>query len=81
MPYHAIVKIKTRDSGLYEKEVEFPHGNPKNPLRMEDLINKFRDCAGYSVRPLSESRVDSLIDLLKGLEDVEDISQITRLLG
>ncbi|MBN2062396.1 MAG: MmgE/PrpD family protein [Deltaproteobacteria bacterium] len=80
MPYHAIVKIKTRDSGLYAKEVKFPHGNPKNPLSMEDLINKFRDCASYSVRPLSESGVDILIDLLKGLEEVEDISQVTRLL-
>jgi 2-methylcitrate dehydratase PrpD len=81
MPYHAIVEIRTSDGSLYRKEVKFPHGNPQNPLSMEDLISKFKDCASYSVKPLSESEVDGLIELLTGLENVEDVSQITQFLG
>lgn len=76
-----VVEIKTRDGKLYSERVDFAYGHPRNPLSMEDLIEKFRDCARYSARPLSKDRVDRVIQLVTKLEEVEDIGQVTQLLG
>ncbi len=77
----AVVEIKTKDGRLLSKKSDFPYGHPRNPLSTEDLIAKFRDCACYSVKPLSKDKVDRVIELVTKLEEVEDVSQVIQLLG
>ncbi|MFC2040860.1 hypothetical protein ACFLTY_00860, partial [Chloroflexota bacterium] len=48
-------------------------GNPENPLSMDELINKYRDCVCLS---LSTEDTDKSLDLLLHLESVRDISEI-----
>ena len=64
----AIVEINTMAGKRYSRRVERAYGNPRNPMSIEDIIAKFRDCAGYSANHLSEAAVNRLISLFTNLE-------------
>jgi 2-methylcitrate dehydratase PrpD len=76
-----IVEITTRDGKRYSKQVDFPYGNPKRPISKEDLVAKFKDCISYSAKPLSQRSAETIIAMIDGLEELEDVGQIVRLLG
>ena len=78
---NAIVEVKHIDGKQYLKEVQFAYGHPRNPLSIDDLIAKFRDCARYSAKPMTRGKIDRVIDLVNRLEDVADVSQVIQLLG
>lgn len=77
----AYVRVTTKDDIVYEKTVKIPYGHPLNPMTEEDIYNKFRDCCSYSKKPISDEKVEKVIDLCKNLEDVEDIREIISLLS
>jgi 2-methylcitrate dehydratase PrpD len=77
----AIVIIKTENGRQYSKKVEYAYGHPRNPLSMDDLIIKFRDCASYSVRPISAENIEKIIELVTRLEDVSDVNQVIQLVS
>jgi 2-methylcitrate dehydratase PrpD len=74
------VEISTA-RGTYTKQVDFPSGGPQNPVSYEDCAAKFRDCASYSIKPVSGETIERIIDTVSRLEEVKDISQIIRLLN
>ncbi len=77
-----MTEIRTKGGKVYSKRVDKPRGmSPENPMSMDDIIEKFRDCASYSKKPLSRKQVDRVIELVSNLEEVEDVSQIIKLLG
>jgi hypothetical protein len=41
---------------------------------------KFRDCVGFSARPLANDDIDRAIALVRDLENVPDVAEIMRLL-
>lgn len=57
------------------------YGHPERPVSKEDLTQKFRECAAFSARPLSKSTVDKIIAMVDKLEDVDDVSEIIRLVS
>jgi len=59
----------------------FRYGNAKKPISKEDLTEKFRDCAFYSAKPLTKSKVEKIIKMVGHLEELEDVSQITQLVS
>ncbi|MFC1967514.1 MmgE/PrpD family protein [Chloroflexota bacterium] len=59
--------------------VLFAKGNPKNPMTMDDLSEKFRDCASHSVNPLPKENIEEVISKLRNLEDVTDVNEIIQL--
>ena len=74
------VEIKTRN-GAFIKQVDFPSGGPQNPISYNECANKFRDCAAYSIKPLSKEVVETIIEMVSRLEEVEDVSEIIKLLN
>jgi len=76
-----IAEIKCKDGKSYSKRVDFPYGHPKKPISMEALQAKFRDCASYSVKPLTATEIDRVIELVTNLEEVPNVSQIINLLS
>ncbi len=52
-------------------------GHPNAPLPREALLAKFADCAG---RVLARDRVDSLAEMLEGLEGCPDLRSLTAIL-
>ncbi|MBI2908204.1 MAG: MmgE/PrpD family protein [Chloroflexi bacterium] len=75
----AVVEVRTsRD--VYSKRVDHPYGHPKNPMSMEALAQKFRDCAAYAARPLPEANVPAVIEMVSDLEALSDMRDVVRLL-
>ena len=77
----ARVKIKTKDGNEYEKAVTFPKGHSQNPMTDEELADKFRDCAANAARPIPKQNVEKALDLLFGLEEIDDIRKIVALVS
>lgn len=75
------VEIKTKDGKSYSSRVDILRGQLKNPLSMEEIITKFKDCASYSKKRLSSVKIDRLITSILELEKVGDIREITDILA
>lgn len=76
-----IVELNTKSGVVYSKRVDHPYGHPQNPMSLEDLIGKFKDCVNYSAKPLSQDNVNKAIDLLLDLEKVKDVREIVQMLS
>jgi len=76
-----IAEIKCKDGKSYSKRVDFPNGHPQKPISMDELKAKFRDCASYSVKPLTAREIDRVIEMVTNLEEVPNVSQIINLLS
>ena len=73
--YNVIVHI-TAKGRKYTAEVNAPKGYPENPVTDEELEAKFRHNATFSA--LRGDKVEGAIEMLYGLEKVEDITELTR---
>jgi 2-methylcitrate dehydratase PrpD len=74
----AEVEIKTKDGKAYSMRVDHASGSPQHPI---DLVAKFKDCASLSVTPISEINIEKSIEYISKLEELDDVSEIIRLLG
>jgi 2-methylcitrate dehydratase PrpD len=75
-----VVEVITRVGKLFTERIEFPKGNPNNPVSAEELVNSFRGMAAYAAKPLSAGQVDDAVSLALRLEEVPDVSILTKLL-
>jgi len=64
--------MKTKQ-GVYEKRVNKMKGSPSNPMSMDECIEKFKKCLSYSQRPISQVKLDQIINGLVNLEMIKDI--------
>ena len=77
----ASVRIRLRDGKVHQKEVLYPLGDDRrNPMSQAQIEDKFRDCASFSLIPISKAKVDEVIRLVANLEHVADVTEITKLL-
>jgi 2-methylcitrate dehydratase PrpD len=74
------LQIETRNGRTYSKSSEFPCGHPANPMSDEAFVSKFVDCAKHSVKKFSKRTLDKIVALILSLEEIEDISELTRYL-
>ncbi|WP_315122283.1 MmgE/PrpD family protein [uncultured Clostridium sp.] len=63
----AIVKITTYKGECYEERVNFPKGEPENPLTDQELFDKFKFLAKFSSKTESES--NKIINCVMNLEN------------
>jgi 2-methylcitrate dehydratase PrpD len=75
------VEIKDRSGATYKKTVIAIPGDPRNPVSQPDVEAKFRDCLSFSHRPVSPENVERVIELVANLEEMDDVTQIMRLLA
>ncbi len=68
-----VVEIKTKDGVSYEKRIDYPKGDPENPLTMEELIQKFKSLTGK----MESEYQDEFIEEVLNLERVSNINTIT----
>ena len=76
----AIVEIKNKDGRVYSKRVDNPYGSPENPMDMDAIGEKFRDCASHAERPMRKDNVEKIIQLVSQFQTVSDVGQVARLL-
>lgn len=69
------ITIRLRDGMVYENQVNVPRGSPGAPLTVEELSDKYRDCAKGV---LSQEQTDRSIKLLLTLEELKDIGELMK---
>jgi 2-methylcitrate dehydratase PrpD len=70
-------EIVTTDGKVYKTTVEYPKGDPENPLSWEELIEKFHEMSGGIYK--REQRL-KIIDQVRGLERIDDFQRWSPLL-
>jgi 2-methylcitrate dehydratase len=68
--------VATTSGQHYTAEVPYHRGHYKNPMSDQEVEEKFRTLARGVLPP---ARIDTLLDHLWHLEQVEDIGQVIRL--
>jgi len=76
-----IVKVVTKRGEVYSKQVDHPLGGVERPLSFNDCAMKFLDCASYSTKPIAKSNMEKVIELIKQLENLDDVTEITQLIS
>jgi len=77
----AVVEIKTYDGNTYSKRVDMVYGHPKNLMTWDDLIRKFKDCASYAVKPISQQNIDQVVEKIIKLEETDNVREIINLVS
>jgi 2-methylcitrate dehydratase PrpD len=62
----------------FETRVEYPKGDPENPLTWDELIRKFKDLTAPT---FEESVKREIVDLVKNLEAEKNLERLTSLLA
>ncbi|MFQ5848749.1 MAG: MmgE/PrpD family protein, partial [Candidatus Methylomirabilales bacterium] len=69
----AIVTIETAAGERYESRVDYPKGDPKNPMTREELIEKFHALTG---RVIPEASRSLLIERCLKLDTLENVQKL-----
>jgi 2-methylcitrate dehydratase PrpD len=75
------VTIIMNNGAEYSMHVEHCLGSIENPMNFEDCAHKFRECAANSRKPIEADEVEKVIGLSGRLEQLDDATEIIRLLG
>jgi len=73
----ATAEILTKDGKRYFTKIEYPRGDPENPLSWEEMIEKFYH---LSSRFLTKERRLKIVDEVKRLEKIRDLRKWSPLL-
>ena len=68
----AVVRIATRSGMKLVANVEYPKGDPENPLSREELCGKF---TGMSSPIIGQARAESLLDRVLGLDRLPNMAR------
>ncbi len=69
----ARVEIITRDGQHLSHALEYPKGDPENPLSWAEIIDKFKTLA---TPVFADERCDELIDLVRNIEQQKNIREL-----
>jgi 2-methylcitrate dehydratase PrpD len=72
------LKVTLKDGRVLEKEEKFQKGNLQNPLTPAELTDKYR---GLASSVFSPERTEKVISAVRRLDEIEDITELTRLLA
>jgi 2-methylcitrate dehydratase PrpD len=75
--YPASVEIETKDGKRFYTRIDYPKGDPENPLSWDEMLKKFR---GLARTIYTKDRVEELIGLIRNLEKEKNFREWTRLL-
>jgi 2-methylcitrate dehydratase PrpD len=71
------VKVYLKNGKHFERRVDYPLGNPKNPMTQKDVEIKFRK---LTAKVFSESQVDQLMSTIDRLDQIDNVDQLSKLL-
>jgi 2-methylcitrate dehydratase PrpD len=72
------VEIILKNGRRFEMQIDFPKGSAEQPMSFNEVAAKFRSLAGHAVTP---DRTERLIDAVDRLEELENIGELSVLLG
>ncbi|MDR1534224.1 MAG: MmgE/PrpD family protein [Planctomycetota bacterium] len=75
--YPCTVIVKMKDGREYASHVDYPKGDPENPVTWDEAVDKFRFMSGHHLGRLEQDRI---IELCAGLEKLEKLDDLIELL-
>lgn len=73
------MEIKTKDGKLYHKRTETLRGSPQDPMKKDELIEKFNKCADFSINPISIKKRKKIIQIVNRLDELENVNKLIEL--
>ena len=74
-----IIEIELDDGTVYQGQADFGKGSPVNPMSDRELEQKFLECAQWG--GVDAAVAKKIADLLLRIERLDDVRELTRLLG
>jgi 2-methylcitrate dehydratase PrpD len=71
---YVTVDVRTKAGPRFLRKIDHPRGSPALPLRREDLVAKFRDCAARVLDPVSVDRALTSLDAIESVRDVNALA-------
>lgn len=75
-----VVEVVTHGERM-ARRVDTPRGRSSKPMTQDQLVEKFRDCAGYVATAIPPANLEEVIRLVNVLEELPDVSAIPALLS
>jgi 2-methylcitrate dehydratase len=72
------VTITMKDGQVYTTHIDLPKGQPGNPMTEQEIEAKFSNMA---LKLMPRSQVDQIIQTVNNLENLNDVSALTKLLA
>ena len=74
-----ILDINLHDGRTISGRADFGKGSPANPMSYDEVADKFRGCAEFADWP--DNQTEDIIDLVKELEELASVRELTTLLS
>lgn len=74
-----IIEIRLKGGQLITGRADFGKGSPANPMSYEEVADKFRECAAFSRWPSKQA--EDVVGMVKSLEDLPNVRELTALLS
>ena len=74
------VEIKTKDGRLLTSKPDSVPGGPDQRVGWDVVETKFRDCVSFAAKPIAAKNIDRAIELVRDLENQNDVTEVIRLL-
>jgi 2-methylcitrate dehydratase PrpD len=68
--WRATAEILTEDEKRYSTTVEYPKGDPENPLSWEEMIERFHDLTGRIMKKDQRLKIVEEVERLDGIKDI-----------
>ena len=73
----ATAEVKTKDGRTFSTRIDYPKGDPENPLSWDELIEKFN---GLTSSIYSKARREKFIEQVRRIEGIGNLKQWTSIL-
>lgn len=71
--YPSTVIVRTKNGKEYVSYVDYPKGDPENPVSFEEVEEKFRFLASFTI---SEEKIEKVIEIVSSLEKLENVKEL-----
>jgi 2-methylcitrate dehydratase PrpD len=74
--WRATAEILTEDEKSYSTTIEYPKGDPENPLTWEEMIERFNDLTGRIMKKQQRLNIVEGVERLDGIKDIRKWSSL-----
>ena len=75
------IEVRMKDGATHSVEKLTATGSPEQPVSFDECIEKFYGCAEYSALPIPRAHADKIVEAVKSLDKMGDISELVKLLA
>ncbi len=79
--WSTVVTFHTVSGKSFSKRIDVMKGHPQNPLTREEFLEKFKDCARHSAKPINSERLEEILASLESIEKTKNINQLVKLIA